>query len=75
MLVFHDATCSLCDRCDCMFCFDTLERHPRSVICFLAVKHDCQSSQPPWNEIKMRDSDLSIVEKESMKRKKKNNMY
>lgn len=25
MLVFHDATRSLCDRCDCVFCFDTLE--------------------------------------------------
>lgn len=40
------------------------------MLCFLAIKHDCQSSQPPWNQIKMRDSDLSIGEKDGMNRKK-----
>lgn len=31
MLMFHDDTCCFCDGCDSVFCFDTLEKHPRNV--------------------------------------------
>lgn len=70
-LVFHDATCSFCDRCDCLFCFDTLERYPRNVVCFLARKHDCHSSHPAWNQIKTRHSDPSTEDREHMNMKKR----
>lgn len=40
---------------------------------FLAITYDCPSSQPLWDQIKMRGSDLSVGEKESINREKESN--
>lgn len=49
--------------------------HSRStleMLHFLAITYDCPSSKPPWDQIRMRGSDLSLGEKESINREENN---